>query len=229
MPKKRAVRKRSNRNIYIGISVVVVMVGVAGTYFFFGSSITQATSPQINPADFNLPNRLGAEDAPITILEFGEYQCPNCASFYRNTKDLLVSRYVDPGIVKIYFRDFAYYGPDSTNAAIAARCAGDQGKYWDYHDVLFSTQGQINSGWANKTQLVGFAVMIDLDMPTFASCLNSGDYLSEVESDFAEGVRLGVGGTPTFVIIGPDGRQQIIVGAQPFSAFERVIESLLIG
>jgi len=229
MPKKRAVRKRSNRNIYIGISAVVVMVGVAGTYFFFGSSITQATSPQNNPADFNLPNRLGAEDAPITILEFGEYQCPNCASFYRNTKDLLVSRYVDSGIVKIYFRDFAYYGPDSTNAAIAARCAGDQGKYWDYHDVLFSTQGQINSGWANKTQLVGFAVIIDLDMPTFASCLNSGDYLSEVESDFAEGVRLGVGGTPTFVIIGPDGRQQIIVGAQPFSAFERVIESLLRG
>ncbi len=129
----------------------------------------------------------------------------------------------------MYFRDFAYYGEDSTKAAIAARCAGDQGKYWEYHDVLFSAQGQINSGWANSTQLVGLATLVELDMPTFVGCLNSESYLSAVEGDFSDGLSLGVGGTPTFVIIGPDGRQQIIVGAQPIGAFERVIESMLIG
>ncbi len=187
---------------------------------------------------FDFPNRLGSEDAPITILEFGEYQCPNCDLFFRNVFEEFSAKYIDTGIVKMYYRDFPYYGEDSVSAAIAARCAGEQGMYWEYHHALYEFQGEINSGWANNTMLKIFAVYAQIDKEgvgdvegkqQFDRCLDSERYGAAVRADYEEGLRLGVSGTPTFIIIGPDGRVERIVGAQPLSVFERVIESMLRG
>ena len=227
MPRTHRAKKSGGRGkLYGAVVVVVAIIGIAG-YIFFGNPLAQSPQPPFDPADLVFPNRLGSPDAPITVLEFGEYQCPSCGAWNRNTKEQFVARYVDSGIVKLYFRDYAYYGRDSTSAGIAARCAGDQGRYWEYHDHLFAAQGQINSGWASPENLKGFAQAIDLDTEAFNTCLDSADrHRDELAADYANGFRRGVRATPTFIIIGPDGREEWIVGAQPFQAFERIIESM---
>ncbi|MCZ6613413.1 MAG: thioredoxin domain-containing protein [Thaumarchaeota archaeon] len=223
MPGRHQVKNSGGKRKFYGVVVVLIaIIGAALGYVFLTNPTTQEV---IIPLSFS--NQLGSDDAPITILEFGEYQCPSCGAFFRNTKAELVAKYVDTGIVKMYFRDYAYYGPDSTSASIAARCAGEQGKYWEFHDFAFSMQGPINSGWASPENLKGFAQAIELDTEAFNNCLDSDRYSDEVANSYADGFRRGVRGTPTFIIIGPDGREAKLVGAQPFQAFERIIESIL--
>jgi len=172
---------------------------------------------------------LGSDDSPITLYEFGEYQCPNCLSWWRNVKPQLVSEFVDTGRVKVLFVDFPFFGPDSFTASQAAKCAGDQGRYWEYHDILYAEQGAINSGWAGADNLKRFASDLGLDIEVFNTCLDSGKYTDIVEQSFEEGVRLGVAGTPTFVVVGPGNEIVVVTGPQPLRAFERIFLSMLSG
>ncbi len=237
MPKKKRVKTGGHHTLLLSLVAMTVIIGVgAGGYLLFINGQPSSRTSEIQTFDF--PNRLGSEDAPITIIEFGEYQCPNCALFFRNVFEEFSARYIDTGLVKMYYRDFPYYGPESFSAAIAARCAGEQGQYWEYHHTLYEFQGEINSGWANNSMLKVFAVMTQLEKEgvgdvaakqQFDTCLDSERYLEEIRADYEDGLRLGVSGTPTFIIIGPDGREERIVGAQPLSVFERVIESMLGG
>jgi len=237
MPKKKRVKTEGHNTLLLSLVAITVIIGVgAGGYLLFINGQPSSVTTEIQTFDF--PNRLGSEDAPITILEFGEYQCPNCGLFFRNVFEEFSAKYIDTGIVKMYYRDFPYYGEDSVSAAIAARCAGEQGMYWEYHHALYEFQGEINSGWANNTMLKIFAVYAQIDKEgvgdvegkqQFDTCLDSERYGAAVRADYEEGLRLGVSGTPTFIIIGPDGRVERIVGAQPLSVFERVIESMLRG
>ena len=220
----------------MGIAVVLVVAMAVGGYIFFINPIDPQSETPEAPVLHVYPNRLGSESAPITIFEYGDYQCPNCAAFNRNVMGQLIQSYVDTGIVKIYFRDFAYYGPDSITAAMAARCAGDQDMYWEYHHALYLAQGPINSGWANSTNLKALfysqAVEDVVGNPSneiFTECIDSERYRNEVLLSYQNGLKEGVGATPTFIIIGPDGREDVIVGPQPFRSFERVIESILSG
>ena len=142
-------------------------------------------------------------------------------------KPQFVNEFVDTGRVKLLFVDFPFFGPDSFTAAQAAKCAGEQGKYWEYHDILYSEQGPVNSGWAGAENLKRFASDLGLDEEAFNTCLDSGKYSDIVERSFNEGLELGVGGTPTFYIVGPDGRVVVIQGPQPLIAFERIILSML--
>lgn len=164
---------------------------------------------------------------PLTIYEFGEYQCPNCLSWWISVKPQLIEQFVSTGKAKLVFVDFPFSGPDSFSASQAAKCAGEQGMYWEYHDILYSEQGPINSGWASIENLKRFASDLGLDMEAFNACLDSGKYSDMVEQSFNEGVSIGVTGTPTFFIVGPRGVIQMIAGAQPFVVFERVINSML--
>lgn len=134
----------------------------------------------------------------------------------------LVKQYVDTGKVQFVYKHSAFLGPESTWAAQAAECAADQGKFWQYHDVLFEKQQGENQGTFNKDKLVGFARDLGLDMAQFEPCLNGDKTLQRVQADTNEAQQYGVRGTPTFFING-----RPLVGAQPIEAFQQAIEEAL--
>jgi len=170
---------------------------------------------------------LGSVFAPITIIEFGDYQCPNCKKWFLETKPEITANFIDTQKVKLIYVDIAFLGKDSSPAAQATYCAEEQGKYWEYHGVLYSHAEGIDTGWANSERLKAFAFDLELDMELFESCLDSGKYKKRVQSNTNESAKNGVAGTPTFFIIGPDNQQKTINGPQPYSVFKNVIESLI--
>ena len=160
----------------------------------------------------------GNSDAPVEIVEFSDFQCPFCERFYTDTLPQLESEYINTGKVKLAFRDFPLsIHPMAKPAALAAECAGDQGKYWEYHDKIFENQGRLSADvWDD------FATEIGLNVGTFNSCVSSGKHNAEIDADFAAGRAAGVTGTPAFFING-----KLLVGAQPFEAFKQVIDAEL--
>ncbi len=158
----------------------------------------------------------GTAAAPVTIVEFSDFQCPFCKRATETVKQVL-DRY--PGKVKWVFRDFPIerLHPDAPRAHEAARCAGAQGKFWEYHDVLFE-----RSPRQARADLEQYAADLKLDAPVFARCLDSRAYQQAVSADMDEGTRLGVDGTPTFFV---NGRR--LVGAQSLAVFERVVDAEL--
>lgn len=170
---------------------------------------------------------LGSPTAPITIIEFGDYQCHQCYNWFHNTKPAIFENYVDTGRVNFIFVDMAFLGRDSPKAAQASYCAEDQGKYWEYHDLLYlSQEPQIDNGWANPERLKAFAFNLGLDMELFENCLDSGKYSKRVQFNIDEAKKHGINGTPGFFIVGPDGQQKIS-GAQPYSVFKLVLDSMI--
>ena len=169
---------------------------------------------------------LGESNAPITILEWGDYQCTYCYKFHQNTLSIIEEDFIKTGKVKLVFKDFPLNGPDSLLAAQAAYCAEDQGKYWEYHDILYNSQESVDSGWANSERLKAFAFSLDLDMTLFESCLDSEKYSKRVQYNIQQAIDNGVKGTPGFFIVGPN-EQQKIGGAQPFSVFKNILDSMI--
>lgn len=133
-----------------------------------------------------------------------------------------MQKYVEDGTLKIEWHDFPYLGQESVNAALAARAAQEQGKFWEYHDLLYENQGSGNSGAFSDDKLSGFARELGLDMKRFESDYRSEENAAIVAEDFRGGQGQGISGTPTFVING-----QILVGAQPVEVFEQAIEGAL--
>ena len=140
---------------------------------------------------------LGMEDAPITIVEFSDYQCPFCRKHFLGAFATLKASYIDTGKVRYFFRDFPLDSihPYARKAAEAAHCAGDQGKFWDMHDVMFTNQGALTSD-----DLRDFARTMTLNLDSFNTCLGSGKYAKSVDMDVAAGSAAGVTGTPGFFI-----------------------------
>ena len=169
----------------------------------------------------------GSLDTAITIIEFGDYQCPKCDQWFKNEKPAITSSFIDTNKVKLYFVDFPFLGEDSLKASEASYCADDQGKYWEYHSALYNNQGGIQSGWASVDALKQFASDIDLDRDQFDSCLDSGKYSDRVTHNKQVGISSGVEGTPTFFIVSPTGNVEKIVGPQPSSVFSNIIEQML--
>lgn len=200
-----------------------------GTYQAAGTApqagTQQGNAPQVGAkvdvAVGNLPV-MGDKNAKVKIIEFADFQCPFCEQWFKTVETSLINDYVKTGKVAFYWRDYAFLGQESTWAAEAARCANDQGKFWDYHDYLYNHQGQENSGAFTKDKLEGFAADLGLDTTSFNSCLESDKYASAVSADQADGQKAGVNGTPTVFING-----QSLVGAQPYTAFKTVIDQEL--
>jgi protein-disulfide isomerase len=134
----------------------------------------------------------------------------------------LIEKYVDNGTLRFEWRDFAYLGQESKTAAQAARAAQEQGKFWEYHDLLYQNQGSINGGTYSDDKLVGLARQLGLDIESFESGLASGRFEEVVQEDLREAQELGIQGTPSFTI-----NEQRLVGPQPLEAFEQVIEEEL--
>lgn len=211
----------------IAVSVIVGIVAFASTYNNEEINLDMTrTHGTISTAMGS--SIVGNPDAKITLVEFGDYQCHFCKKWFDETKPNIIKNYIDAGKVNFVFVDFAFLGKDSPKAAQAAYCAEDQGKYWDYHDVLYRSQeSQIDGGWANTERLKAFAFSLNLDMDLFDTCLDSGKYSKRVQYNTNEGKKQGINSTPGFFIVGPDGQQQKISGAQPYSVFKQVIDSMI--
>ena len=167
----------------------------------------------------NLPI-LGNDDAKITIIEFADYQCPYCEAFFSQVSPIIRNEYIKNGQAKMQFRDFAFLGPESVWAAEAARCANDQGKFWQYHDLLFNRHNGENQGAFSKENLKKFASELGLNTTDFDSCLDTGKYTQAVKDDTDYGRSVGVSGTPATFING-----EMVVGVDrndPFAQFKVV-------
>ncbi|HEY5736194.1 MAG TPA: DsbA family protein [Nitrosopumilus sp.] len=169
---------------------------------------------------------LGDPSAPITIVEFGDYQCHQCKNWFDNTKDPIMNEYIETGKANLIFVDMAFLGRDSPVAAQASYCAEEQEQYWEYHNELYTTQGSQIDGWADKETLKTIAVNLDLNMELFEGCLDSNKYQKRVQYNTSESKSFGVRGTPTFLIVSSDGQEQKLVGAQPFSVFKQVLDAM---
>jgi predicted secreted protein with PEFG-CTERM motif len=169
---------------------------------------------------------MGSLNAPVTIIEFGDYQCPKCDAWFKNEEPTIKANYIDINKVNMYFMDFTFIGADSPIAAQAAYCAGDQGKYWQYHDYLYQNQGPIQSGWASTSNLKSYAITVGLDANHFNSCLDSGKYADRVSHNKDIGLSKGIQGTPAFFIVGSSGSMQEIMGPQPASSFSTAIDQV---
>lgn len=171
----------------------------------------------------------GAANAKVTIVEFSDYQCPFCARFHNNTLPQIQKEYIDTGKVRHVFRNMPLEAihPQAFKAHEAALCAGDQGKYWQMHDQLFANQRALA-----PEALVGHAKAAGLDGAAFQQCLSSGKNAGRIREDLAEAERLGLSGTPAFLIgvSGPDGKVKTVKfvnGAQPYSNFKAAIDAAL--
>jgi len=171
---------------------------------------------------------LGSESASVTIVEVGDYQCEMCKHWFDNTRQQVIDNYIDSGKVNMIFIDMPFLGTDSHVASMASYCAADQEKYWEYHVMLYEHQEGVDSGWASNERLKSFAFTLDLDMNEFSQCLDSKKYYYQVKLNLDKSMNsFGIQSTPTFLLINTSGEQQQIRGAQSYSVFERVIESLL--
>ncbi|MEM2176885.1 MAG: DsbA family protein [Archaeoglobaceae archaeon] len=162
---------------------------------------------------------IGAKDAKVVIVEFSDYACPYCAKFALEVEKKIIENYGK--VVRLVFRDFPlpFHGEAAIKAAEAANCAFEQGKFWDYHYLLFDRQEE----WTrNISKFYDYAAELSLDTSKFAQCLDSGKYRSEVEKDYKDGVDYGVSGTPTFFINGDQ-----VVGYVSYEEFVRLIEERL--
>lgn len=185
-------------------------------------SVVPSTEPKvIDPARLaNAPFK-GNANAPITIVEFSDYECPFCERFYTQTLPSIEQQYIATDKVKFIYMNFPLsFHPDAQKAAESALCVwaqkGNDG-YWDMHDALFENQADLSI-----TNLKVLARGLSVDGTRFDQCLDSGQFTQRVQDELAYGQELGVTGTPAFFING-----QELVGAQPFSAFEQVIEAEL--
>ena len=179
-------------------------------------------TPVLEPRTSNGDYVLGREDAPVTMEMFGDFQCPVCGEFARTSEPALVSQYVDTGKVRFVWRDFAWIGDESYLSAQAARCAGQQGHFWDYHDYLFAHQRGENLGTFSQANLLTFAATLGLDSVSFGKCMNSGAEPKAVQASIRYAVSLGIDVTPAFVING-----ELHIGAPPASRLNAFVDSYL--
>jgi len=171
----------------------------------------------------------GRTDAPITLLEYSDFTCGYCGKFFRETWPRLLAKYVETGKVRFVYRDYPRSDQGvGVEAAIAARCAGAQGRYWPMHDRLFSERGRLDSG-----SFKNYAKEIGLDQTAFAKCFDEREYLEAIFRDRQEANRWGFHGTPGFILIrtvgGPTEKEPAVAipGAVPFEDFAEEIDRML--
>ena len=222
-----------NKKIAIAIAFVglITVVGIASSSYYSTLVEMQQYKPGMSKQilDINLKNGspvLGSENAPITIVEFGDYQCEACYHWFHNTRADIIDNYIETGKAKLVFVDLPFLGRDSIAAAQATYCAEDQGKYWDYHNILYNFQEEIDNGWASKDRLVAFAFNLEMNLEEFSNCMDTSKYSKRVKANYDEAVKHGAEATPTFIIITSDGTPTKIRGAQPYSVFLKVMDPL---
>lgn len=163
----------------------------------------------------------GPEDAPVTIVEFSDFQCVYCGRFYTETLPQILETYPDQ--VRFVYRDFPIFGDDSVRAAMAAECAAEQDMFWEMHDRIFAIHEEATAPTLSQETLVSFADELGLDGDEFETCLAEERYMDEIIADFQTAQAYGFRGTPGFVINGV----VYSFGAQPFEVFDAIIQQEL--
>jgi len=161
------------------------------------------------------------------LVEFGDYQCFFCNKFFHDTEQKLLENYVDTGKVKIIFKDLTIIGPDSITAAHAAHCADDQGLFWEYHDTLYNNWNGENNGWASSENLLRMAQDVGLGIDEFTDCMLNEIHTQIISASNADARTLRLTSTPNFFVISPNNQITKIPGAQPFTVFQKIFDSVL--
>lgn len=252
-PESITVKRSTYKGLVVGIVIALIAASFFGG-FVLGQNTNKSTLenitpaqtvPQTNPQPTSNPTQSngkvfvsyqdspmrGNQNAPVTILEFSDFQCPFCGSFFSNTLPQLEQNYIDSGKVRLVFRDFPLQSihPNAVPAALAAQCANEQGKFWQYHDTLFSNQ----PNWAGldsanvTSTFKQYAVQLGLNSDNFNTCLDSAKFLKTLQKNFQDGASYNVSGTPTFFIGNDKDGYVQVVGAQPYSVFEQTIDQQL--
>ena len=227
-------------SLAIGAAIASIVIIIAFVGFNGISNQTELvmeptpTIQQTDPAEItsdtffaNGSPILGNPNAPVTLVEFGDYQCHFCNVFFHSTEEDILKNYVQTGKVKIIFKDYNIIGPDSVNASNGAHCANDQGLFWEYHDILYSNWTGENNGWASSKNLEKFAQEIGLDMETWSECMENGTHSQTILASNDDARNLELTGTPAFFILGPDGKATKLFGAQPLETFEKIFDEIL--
>jgi len=228
----------SSLGIGAGIAIVCVFCGILMTNMINDESaqnldeiiineISPTKKPTLSTFTDNASPVLGNVNAPLTMIEFGDYQCTYCKKFFSETEGSIIENYVKTGKVKIMFKDFIVVGGDSANAANAAHCANDQKMFWLYHSILYNNWDGEDTGWASFERLHEFANELELDMDEFSKCMSESKWEELVNSSQTDGRIIGVTATPTFFIIDQSNNILKITGAQHYAVFEEVFDSLL--
>ena len=221
--------------IIASITITLVIFGVNNSSNEMGLSmeptpkIEQIESAKITMDTFvsNGSPILGDPNAPITLVEFGDYQCHYCNVFFQTIEDDIIKNYVKTGKVKIIFKDYNIIGEDSVKASQGAHCANDQGLFWEYHDILYSNWTGENNGWASSENLAIFAQQIDLNMNKWSECMNKGSHSQIILNSNDDARTLKLTGTPAFFIIDSEGKVSKLFGAQPFEVFKKIFDEQL--
>jgi protein-disulfide isomerase len=186
--------------------------------------------PKVTRATLNMDGvaMLGSKDAPLTIVEYTDYQCPFCQRFHVTAFNDLKKNYIDTGKVRFYSRDLPLdFHPNAMRAAMAARCAADQGQFWKLRDIMGANPDKLD-----MDHIAGFATDLKMDMKTFRACVESEKYKNAIQTDVLEAMKIGANGTPTFVIgkSTPDGVEgEVMEGAMPFPMFEQKLKDAQAG
>jgi len=173
---------------------------------------------QLKPkVEFNVPEitkaaqtdglTMGDPNAKVKVVEFADFQCPFCGTYWSQLEPTIISQYVDTGKVHFTYHPFSFLGQgnawdESVKSAEAAYCANDQGKFWEYRSMVYANQNGENQGAFSQNNLIAFAESLDLDMPTFTSCLKDGTHNAQVLADTESASTLGASYTPSFLING---------------------------
>jgi protein-disulfide isomerase len=198
---RRGRSRRRSWQVVIGIGVLVVAV-VAGVAI--QSNRSSSSGAVVRPAHALGPNDgevRGKASAPVLVEEYGDFQCPHCRDFQRDVVPT-IDRLVDQGKVRFDYHPIGFIGPESTTAANAATCAGDQGKFWQYHDALFAAQGPENSGTFSNAELQRIAQQVGVAGDKFNTCLRNGTYNGWIAKVTDDASRRGVNATPTVLVDG---------------------------
>lgn len=221
-----------------GISAVVLIVAFLGFDNILNekeltiepsTSIQKSEPPKITMMTFldNGSPVLGKSDAPVTLVEFGDYQCHFCNVFFHSTEESIIKNYVDTGKVRMIFKDYNIIGADSVTSSHGAHCASDQGLFWEYHDILYSNWTGENNGWASPDNQIKFAQELGLDMDKWSECMEKKTHSQTILASNEDARSLELGGTPAFFVIGPDGNITRLFGAQPYEIFVKIFETEL--
>lgn len=228
----------NNQNIFLPVSILAAAVLISGSLIYstgkkaepsqLGANTEEVVAGVAAGKELELSSDdvvLGDLNALVTIVEYGDFQCPFCGRFYSLTENQIKENYVKSNKVKFIYRHFAFLGPESQEAANASECAKDQGKFWAYHDSLYDAEirdGEEHNGNLNRDLFLSLAKGLGLNENSFTACLDSGKYSEKVKKDYAGAQALGVRATPTIFV-----NDKKVEGALPYEQFKLLIDQEL--
>ena len=211
-----------NQLYYLAIPIIL---GTISVFFLFGMENDEEVLFGKKNLMENGSPLLGDSSAQITILEWGDYQCTFCYRFHQSSLNIILEEYIDSGKINFVFKDFPLNGPDSILAAEATYCAEDQGKYWAFHNELYSNWAGEKTGWINYDSLNQFAKSVNLELDEFTTCLDEHKYNQKVLELEKFGKKIGIDATLSFLIFN-DEKIIKIRGNQPMDVFRQAIDDL---